>query len=103
MGPPLRRKDDGFVTFGNIPNLRIRRSYHFFYGSDSVALSPQPNPRILRQSTTGAILCSHLNRLGVAVELGTELVDFTQDTQKPPPQLQCLREVLVEKNERYPT
>ncbi|KAF9507682.1 hypothetical protein BS47DRAFT_1366509 [Hydnum rufescens UP504] len=38
-----------------------------------------PNPRILGQSTIEAILRSHLSQLGVTVELGTELVDFTQD------------------------
>ncbi|KAF9507423.1 hypothetical protein BS47DRAFT_1398613 [Hydnum rufescens UP504] len=44
--------------------------------------SPQPNPGILGQSNTGAILRSHLSQLGVIVELGTQLVDFTQDAHK---------------------
>jgi 2-polyprenyl-6-methoxyphenol hydroxylase-like FAD-dependent oxidoreductase len=48
----------------------------------TVSSSPQPNGRALGQSTTEAILRSHLSRLGVTVELGTELVDFTQDAHK---------------------
>jgi FAD binding domain len=48
----------------------------------TVSSSPQPNGRTLGQSTTEAILRSHLSRLDVTVELGTELVDFTQDTHK---------------------
>jgi 2-polyprenyl-6-methoxyphenol hydroxylase-like FAD-dependent oxidoreductase len=47
-----------------------------------VSSSPQPNGRTLGQSNTEAILRSHLSGLGVTVELGTELVDFTQDAHK---------------------
>ncbi|KAF9513704.1 hypothetical protein BS47DRAFT_1362259 [Hydnum rufescens UP504] len=42
----------------------------------------QPHPRILGQCTAEAMLRSHLSRLGVTVELGTGLVDFTQDAHK---------------------
>ncbi|KAF9504228.1 hypothetical protein BS47DRAFT_699079 [Hydnum rufescens UP504] len=48
----------------------------------TVSFSPGLNLWILGQSTTEAILRSHLSRLGVTVELGTELVDFTQDAHK---------------------
>ncbi|KAF9503730.1 hypothetical protein BS47DRAFT_1402118 [Hydnum rufescens UP504] len=41
-----------------------------------------PHPRILGQCTAEAMLRSHLSRLGVTVELGTGLVDFTQDAHK---------------------
>ncbi|KAF9513714.1 hypothetical protein BS47DRAFT_1362265 [Hydnum rufescens UP504] len=40
------------------------------------------NPQMLCQCSTEATLGSHLSLLGVTVELGTELVDFTQDTYK---------------------
>ncbi|KAF9513745.1 hypothetical protein BS47DRAFT_1485535 [Hydnum rufescens UP504] len=40
------------------------------------------NPGILVQSSTEAILRSHLSRLGVTAELGTEFVNFTQDAHK---------------------
>ncbi|KAF9505536.1 hypothetical protein BS47DRAFT_1353836 [Hydnum rufescens UP504] len=48
----------------------------------TVSFSPGLNPWILGQSTTEAILRSHLSRLSVTVGLGTELVDFTQDAHK---------------------
>ncbi|KAF9512051.1 hypothetical protein BS47DRAFT_1394594 [Hydnum rufescens UP504] len=41
-----------------------------------------PVPRCLVNAGTEAILRSHLSRLGVAVELGMELVDFTQGAYK---------------------
>ena len=37
---------------------------------------------MLSQATTEAILRSHASRLGITVELGTELVDFKQDEHK---------------------
>jgi hypothetical protein len=37
---------------------------------------------MLGQFTAATILRSHLGRLGVTVELGTELVEFTQDAHK---------------------
>ncbi|SFQ19672.1 2-polyprenyl-6-methoxyphenol hydroxylase [Amycolatopsis arida] len=41
---------------------------------------PYPNPRVLGQSRTEAILRARLAELGVRVEFGTELAGFTQDS-----------------------
>ncbi|KAL4248508.1 Rifampicin monooxygenase-like protein [Abortiporus biennis] len=40
---------------------------------------PDPNIRIIGQADAETILRSHLSRLGIEVEFGTELIDFHQD------------------------
>jgi hypothetical protein len=62
-----------------VRNIPLWLDMAFFFFFPTVSSSYQPNPRILGQSTTEAILRSRPSQLGDTVELGTELVDFTQD------------------------
>ncbi|KAF9505746.1 hypothetical protein BS47DRAFT_1334240 [Hydnum rufescens UP504] len=71
--PPQMRAYDGKT---------IMRTWDFVHKEAPTPAVPYPNARMLGQWSTEGILRSHLSRLGVTVELGTELVDFTQDAHK---------------------
>ncbi|KAF9513649.1 hypothetical protein BS47DRAFT_1343865 [Hydnum rufescens UP504] len=90
IDPPQMRAYDGKTDirtwhFGIkepvIPSVPHARTISFMdwytcFFFPTVSSSPQPNPRILSQSSTEAILRSHLSRLGFAIKLGMELVNL---------------------------
>ncbi|KAF9513695.1 hypothetical protein BS47DRAFT_1393092 [Hydnum rufescens UP504] len=61
----------------------VIRTWHFVQKEVVTSAVPYPNGRILGQSTAEAILRSHLSRLGVTVELGTELRCSQGDRKSP--------------------
>ncbi|KAF9504137.1 hypothetical protein BS47DRAFT_1368999 [Hydnum rufescens UP504] len=71
--PPQMRAYDG---------KPVIRTWDFGVKEPATPAVPYPNPQILGGSTMEAILRSHLSRLVVTVDIGTELVDFTQDAHK---------------------
>lgn len=69
----MHDKDDG---------TKVVKEFHLTPPEEPSPATPFPNPRMLGQEGHEALLRRALEKRGVRVESGTELVSFTQDADK---------------------